>query len=390
MPDSPTPRRRRLSLTAIAGVILFVTTTLTVPHIWCGRDAGSWYRGDIGRQQALGSSVEAWVAKDLHRAAFHTGSSEFNGEWLLMTYQLAVLGFGQTAREHPTLAPHNLSIIERCNDRLVGVDMRAFDTEAWNVDALTDTNVDHGHLGYLGYTNVALSYERLLAPAGPHAAMNDRFTKELMRRFKASKTGLVETYPEQTYPTDNCVAMASIALHARATGNGAELAFVHNWASTFRRRYVDPRSGLLYQSVDSDTGDPGAPRASGTLFSAYFLSFVDIDLSRDLFRAVQRGQVTHVAGFGAIREYPAGSDGGAGDVDSGPVIFGLSTSGTAFALASARIHHDDALYRDLYSTLYLVGAPVHRGTRQTFALGGPLGDALLFALLTAQASEETP
>jgi len=369
---------------------LFAITTLLLPHRWCGRDAGSWYRGDTRRQSALGASVEAWVDKDLHRAAFHTGSSEFNGEWLLMTYQLAVLGFGQTAREHPTLTSHNLSMIERCNDRLLGIDMRAFDTEQWHVEALADEDVDHGHLGYLGYTNVALSYERLMAPNGPHSSMNHRFTQKLLKRFKASKTGLVETYPDQTYPTDNCVAMASIALHARATGNGAELAFVHKWASTFRTTFVDPRSGLLYQSVDSDTGAPGAPRASGTLFSAYFLSFVDIDLSRDLFRAVQRGQVSNLAGFGAIREYATGSDSGGGDIGSGPVIFGLSTSGTAFALASARTHHDEALYGKLYSTLDLVGAPVNRGHRQTFALGGPLGDALLFALLTAQRSEETP
>jgi len=79
---------------------LFAITTLLLPHRWCGRDAGSWYRGDTRRQSALGASVEAWVDKDLHRAAFHTGSSEFNGEWLLMTYQLAVLGL---VRRHASI-----------------------------------------------------------------------------------------------------------------------------------------------------------------------------------------------------------------------------------------------------------------------------------------------
>ena len=77
-----------------------------------------------------------------------------------------------------------------------------------------------------------------------------------------------------------------------------------------------------------------------------------------------------------------------GDVDSGPVVFGLSSSGTAFALASARIHRNRALFQDLDSTLTLFAAPTDTGEGEHFLLGGPIGDALLFALLTAQPESE--
>ena len=146
---------------------------------------------------------------------------------------------------------------------------------------------------------------------------------------------------------------------------------------------------MLYQALDPETGDSvDQPRASGTLFAAYFLSFVDPALSRELFEAVRRNQVRSFAGFGAIREYPSGTPGETGDVDSGPIILGLSSSGTAFALAGSRQNGDPETFTALYRTLYLFGAPQPVGDRDTFLIGGPLGNALFFALLTANRPEE--
>jgi len=394
------PHHKHQLKTRAIGLALGLITTLTVPHIWCGRGAEDWYRGDKQTQIRLARSVEAWANKDLQQDQFHTGSSEFNGEWLLMTYQFAGLGFGQTARKHPELRAQYAYMMQRCSARLLEPDARMFDSAAWTEDALKSLKGSHGHAGFLGYTNTLLSYERWLNSEGGTSdktartrvasddAVNDSITEALLRRLSASSTGLIETYPGEMYPVDNCVGVASIALHGRATGRDYS-AFISKWCANLRKRYVDPKSGMLYQSVDPETGAPvGAPRASGTLFSAYFLSFVDAQLSKDLFAAVQRNQVTHVAGFGAICEYPAGYIGELGDIDSGPVVFGLSTSGTAFALAGARIHGDEALFRDIYSTLYLVGTPIDRGDRENFLIGGPLGDALLFALMTAQPEAE--
>jgi hypothetical protein len=72
-----------------------------------------------------------------------------------------------------------------------------------------------------------------------------------------------------------------------------------------------------------------------------------------------------------------------GDVDSGPVILDVSVSATGFALASARAFgHRDAFER-LYRTTELFGAPASSGGRLHFLTGGPIGNALLFALLTS-------
>ncbi|HEY0192682.1 MAG TPA: hypothetical protein VGC42_16295, partial [Kofleriaceae bacterium] len=85
------------------------------------------------------------------------------------------------------------------------------------------------------------------------------------------------------------------------------------------------------------------------------------------------------AGFGAIREYADGRAGG-GDTDSGPVVLGVSVSATGFALAPMRAWHRRAAFEALYRTVDLFGVPVQGGG---FAIGGPIGNALLLALLTS-------
>jgi len=83
-----------------------------------------------------------------------------------------------------------------------------------------------------------------------------------------------------------------------------------------------------------------------------------------------------------VREYPHGHS-GSGDIDSGPVILGYGVSATGFALGPARIHGDQALFGRLLRTAVLFGAPLQRKDTLEFVSGGPLGNAILFAMLTA-------
>ncbi len=134
-----------------------------------------------------------------------------------------------------------------------------------------------------------------------------------------------------------------------------------------------------------NTGEPhDAPRGSGTCLGLYMLSFMDRDLSRDLYDGVVAHLSRSVLGFGAVREYAPGVKNQRIDIDSGPIVFGYGASATGFLIGGARIHGDRATFRRLYSSAVLAGAPLSRGGKLTFVTGGPLGDALLFAMLTAQ------
>jgi hypothetical protein len=135
---------------------------------------------------------------------------------------------------------------------------------------------------------------------------------------------------------------------------------------------------LLYQAADVETGRPlDAPRGSGAAIAAYALSFVARDLSARLYEGVRR-QALRPLGFGMMHEYAPGQA-GRGDIDSGPVLFGVGVSATGFALAGARLHGDRDQFTALYRTVHFVGVPLGGH----FMSGGPLGNAILLAMTSA-------
>jgi hypothetical protein len=149
---------------------------------------------------------------------------------------------------------------------------------------------------------------------------------------------------------------------------------------------VVPSSGLLAQAVDARSGAPRDPgRGSGTALAAYFLAYADLTFSASLYRAVHRELFRTIVGFGVVLEHPSSCEDCAGrvDIDSGPVVAGFGVSATGFALGASRANDDGDTFRALYATAHLFGAPLEEGRTRTYVTGGPLGDAILFAMLTA-------
>jgi hypothetical protein len=145
------------------------------------------------------------------------------------------------------------------------------------------------------------------------------------------------------------------------------------------------------QAASAKTGEAyDRPRASGTALAAYFTAFADAALSADLYAALKHSCRVTPLGFGGMREYPRGTPGGLGDVDSGPVVFGVGASATGFALAGARLHGDRETYEAIFRTASLCGAPLRTPSRHRFLVGGSLGNAILLAMMTAGPGTEEP
>jgi hypothetical protein len=354
---------------AAVAVALAVAVAWVVPSHLCAREAGSVDR-ELAMERALAQIIDGPVE-------VATGSKLIDGEWRFATWMMAGMGFGQLALEHPELRARELALIERCVDKLLAA--RGFDTDAWHGhDALALDDDAHAHGSYLGYLNLLLSLERALDRNNRHAALNDRITAALARRLPANNL-LLPSYPDEYFPVDNAAVVGSIALYDRALGRSDHAQLVARFCRRLDEKWRDRKTGLLHQ-----TEPHGAPRGSGTALASYFLSFADRRLSSELEASTRRSLYGEVMGFGAIREYPRGVS-GRGDADSGPLIAGFGVSATGFALGAARAHGDDDLFRRLYATVELFGAPIERGGTRRYTSGGAVGNAILFAMLTAPA-----
>jgi len=332
---------------------------------------------DPDRQRGLADALVTFERADGSSPV--VAGDRFTGEWALVTHQMIALGLAQLCLAHPEWKRELAPVVTTAAANSFLVEMREFGTRAWHgEDAMASLDGDHGH-AYLAYAALALGMARLVDPAFPAtlAAQHDALVAAYERRLLASKTGLIETYPGEAYPTDVAAVAAAIAVHGRVTHTSHD-AVLRQWAERVRAHQIDRASGFVIQRMDATTGaSHDAPRASGTGLAAYFAGFADRALARELAGAVMRHVSTRF-GFGGVREYGEGHD-GHGDVDSGPVVLGISVSATGFALASARLLDDEDGFTAVYRTVDLFGLP----GGDDFAIGGPIGNALLLALLTS-------
>ncbi|MFO0755054.1 MAG: hypothetical protein U0359_01065 [Byssovorax sp.] len=364
-------------------LFLGMLTGAFFPRVYCGWSASAWLRGDADTEARLAEELVAFEAEDdATRASSRPATDRFTGEWALVTHQMTALGLAQICLAHPELKARFVPTLTKAAIKSWLPEMRDFGTHAWGEDAMASLWSPHGH-AYLAYAALAVGMARVLDPAFPRdiASQHDLMIGAYIRRLSASQTGLIETYPGEAYPTDVAAVAAAIAVHARATG-GDHQRVINAWAEKVLTVQIDKASGLVIQRMSATDGKPhDAPRGSGTALGAYFAGFADRKVAALLTQGVLRQEASFL-GFGAIREYAPGHS-GKGDVDSGPVLLGVSVSATGFALAPLRAHgHEDAFTR-IYRTVDLFGVPFDGGSSRRFLTGGAIGNALMLALLTS-------
>jgi hypothetical protein len=370
-------------LTRTVSAIFFLIGISFIPYLWCHREANRYFDDSYAHQLVLQRGVESWIKQDLNLDDYATGSNKFNGEWLFGTYLMSGLGFGQMAMIHPELKAHNLPLIEGCIEKILSAKVKAFDKLSWGNDPIDTLSVDtHDHAAFLGYFNLLLSMNRLLNPETRFARLNENVSRALVRRLEQNPILTLETYPNERYPVDNCAVIASIGLYDQATGANHSV-LIKRWMENFKKNYIDPKTGLLFQSLNLNGKASDYPRGSGSALGLYFLSYANPAIARQMYHAVKKELASTCFGFGTVREYPRGIPHGRMDVDSGPIVWGYGFSSTGFTIAGSKIFRDRSYFKRLYAIAYFAGAPYDDEESRTFVSGGPLGTAILFAMLTA-------
>ncbi|MBL8935475.1 MAG: hypothetical protein JNM69_13045 [Archangium sp.] len=298
----------------------------------------------------------------------------FDGEWLLVEHSFSIAAATNLAFRHPEQAPQRRAEVKRWVDSMLEDDVRAFDRSKWREDAVASLDGPHGHVGYLGHLAWALGASCLIG--NDEHPLAQPLARALRHRFDASPTALIETYPAETYVPDNVVAIAGLSLLDRCRGEPTSSKTITRFLTVMRRERLDPKTGVLVFAP----GQQG--RGSGAAWMAYFLTFIDEDFARAQTAALfsEFGVELPLGGF-AIREWPRGVDRG-GDVDSGPLLFGLSPSATGFAFAGAAFFSNSKRLHQLLVPAEVVGTSIGFDHRR--ALFAPLvGDAIMLATRTA-------
>lgn len=232
---------------------------------------------------------------------------------------------------------------------------------------------------YAGWTNWlrgALLQQQEPRDPGLHAEFTEQ-ARAIGAAFAAAPSPYLTSYPGQAWPCDSAVGIASLALYRDLTGDASVTPTLEGWSAAVRDR-LDPATGLLPHRADPATGVPleGA-RATSLTVALVFLPDVDTGFAADQYRRFRDTFLITPLGIPAVREFPAGTS-GAGDVDSGPLIGGVSLSATVVAMGAAQNNGDRALAAEIGAVGEQIGLPLELSGGKRYAAGLlPLGDTFV-------------
>lgn len=128
----------------------------------------------------------------------------------------------------------------------------------------------------------------------------------------------------------------------------------------------------------------GPPRGTSQTIILRFLADIDPGFATEQYERFRNHFVDSVLGVPSILEYPRGMR-GPGDIDSGPLIAGVSISATVVGMGVAQVYGDHEISQAISQFGEVFGFPF--GIKKRCYLGGrlPVGDAFAVHATTALA-----
>jgi hypothetical protein len=204
----------------------------------------------------------------------------------------------------------------------------------------------------------------------------------IVARFQKNPRMLLESYPDECWMFDHCVALDAMKMADYLDGSEhSEL--IRDWIAMAKQKLIDPKSGLLISSFTTHGAPLAGPEGSSIWMVAHSLQLLDQDFARDQYQRARKELGAVTLGFGYAHEWPESWKGEA-NIDSGPIIpvFDISAGSSGMAFIGASSFGDDKFLASLAATLDFAGFPSRKGGRLKYCASNQVGDAALLYAAT--------
>lgn len=233
---------------------------------------------------------------------------------------------------------------------------------------------------YSGWRNYLLA--KVLSIPGDHAEITpytDLFKQRcegIARAFRKQKSPYLSSYPDQSWPADSFLAIASLAIHDKLFGPVYKKD-IQDWLHKVKG-LLDSETGMLAHKTHPESGTVlETPRGGSMALMLRLLAEIDPELAMSQYALFKENFVSTALGLPMVREYPKGSF-GLGDVDSGPVILGTGFAGTIVSIGTFKVFGEpERAYRQ-YNTVTAFGLARTDEIAKSYLLGMlPMADAFI-------------
>lgn len=314
---------------------------------------------------------------------------QFQGEWAIYSCSMLSAALVNISHCYPETRLKNLEQID-CLIRLVmSPEIRRYDMVRWDEDPLESLDGNESHVSYLSHLAWMISGYKQLGGDNRYNKLFDILCEAMNRRLLNSKCFNLSTYPgEPIYIPDMLVAI--VALHNYADLNkGKYQSTVDRWIDKAKREWIDSNTGLLLPFLQ-ENGTPyeDTPvKGSYAALSCYYLTLIDDNFARSQYEKLKalcwkNGLVP------GLKEYNDRNCLVGLDVDAGPILVGLSPSGTAFCAGIATYFNDYDIRNKILRTAEIAGHTIHWSGSRHYLLAdlALVGEAIMLAMRTNYAN----
>lgn len=376
----------------ILGLLLLVILTIVIAKmVWVAvmtKNIGSFEteRADIlGRRNYLLEKVVTGP-QTLIDAMPSVVGPHFQGEWAIYSTSMLSAALVNTAILYPETRDETAGQIDSLIKITMSPELRRYDASSWGEDPLETLKGEKSHISYISLLAWMISGYKTVGGDSKYDSLFDSLCEAMARRIMASPDINLQTFPgTYIFIPDMLVAIVALANYAHLNG-GKYRDVVDIWLANMKANHMDADTGLIMSFVpDGETWVGTQPVVgSYSALSVYYLTFVDEEFAREQYGLLKKAFYKKRP-FTGFRESVKGTKGLVYVMDSGPVIFGLSPTGTAFGIGGATYFQDKDLRKKFLRTGELAGFTVSSKHSRHYLLADyvPVGEAITLAMRTA-------
>lgn len=311
--------------------------------------------------------------------------SQFQGEWAMYSCSMLSAALTNISILYPDEREKSVEQIDKLIEIVMSPEVREYDAARWDEDPLESWDSEKSHMSYLSILAWMISGYKTAGGDDKYDDLYYRLCSTLNWRMKESPTLNLQTYPnEAVYVPDMLVTLVALSNFTWQCDN-RYLNTVNEWLNKAKKEWTDKETGILKSFLDyNGTELSESIKGSYTALICYYLTFVDKDFAHEQYELLKKHFMQR-SPFAGIREYYDRTCWLGMDIDSGPIIFNLSPSGTAFAIGATTYFGDTDFRNSLLKTGEIAGSTVRGWNTNHYLLANMalVGEAITLAMRTS-------
>lgn len=308
---------------------------------------------------------------------------QFQGQWAIYACSMTACALCNLIRLYPELKDDYIEKIAQLIELTNTPVIRFYDTMWWREDAIETLDGEKSHMTYLSILAWMIGNYRLAGGDNRYNALHKKLCDTLNRRMLSSHDLNLPSFPNGVIFLPDMM-FAGLALKDYDSIHGETYhVTITEWLHNLSTRYIEPKTGLLASTIyrNLTTG-----RTSGAYsgLNTTGLALLDKRFGEEQLQKLKDNLIIAFGKYAAVKEYLKRSPKLTFDIDAGPVVFGISPSGTAFAIGVATYLGDWELRQRLLNTAFLAGGNVRGRQCQHYRLAEIMltGEAITLAMRT--------